>query len=103
MRVDYEETIKFLQHSCDAYKPGSLEYCWFSDTFLMYTSDDSASSYTIIQSAAKHFIERCLYSRIPIRGAIAVGTLWHSEDNRSLVMHSLKLLNMRRIRIGLGC
>ncbi len=85
MRVDYEETIKHLESSCKAYLPGSLDYCWFSDTFLIYTSDDSARSYTIIQSASKHFIEKCIYSRIPIRGAIAVGSLMRTEDNRSFI------------------
>ncbi len=53
VRVDYEETIQNLESSCNDYFPGSLNYCWFSDTFLIYTSDDSAKSYTIIQLASK--------------------------------------------------
>ena len=85
VRVDYEETIKYLERSCNEYQLGSLQYSWFSDTFLMYTLDDSARSYTIIQSAAKHFIEKCIYSRIPIRGAITVGPLWRTKDNRSFI------------------
>ncbi len=74
-----------LESSCDDYFPGSLNYCWFSDTFLIYTSDDSAQSYTIIQAASKIFIDKCICSRIPIRGAIAVGTFMRGKDNRSFI------------------
>lgn len=51
----------------------------------MFTQDDSAKSYTVIQRAAKHFLEKCLYSSIPIRGAISVGSFVRGHDNRSLM------------------
>ena len=85
MRVDYEETIKNLKESCEHYETGYLDYCWFSDTFLMFTPDDSARSYCVIEFAAKHFIENCICARIPIRGAISVGSFMHSKDNRSFI------------------
>jgi hypothetical protein len=85
IRLDYEETIGILRRSCEEYDHGSLDYCWFSDTFLMFTADDSPKSYSVIQFAAKIFINRCLYSRIPIRGAISVGSFMRSQDNRSFI------------------
>jgi len=85
VRVDYEQTIEHLENSCEAYSPGGLDYCWFSDTFLIYAADDSARSYTIIQLASKHFIEKCIYSRIPIRGAISVGAVMHTEDSKAFI------------------
>jgi hypothetical protein len=51
----------------------------------MFCPDDTAKSYAIIQQAAKHFIEECLYSSIPIRGAVSVGTFVRSNDNRALM------------------
>lgn len=85
VQEDYEETLNHLQSRCEAYSPGCLDYCWISDTFIMFSPDDSAKSYTVIQQAAKHFIEKCLYSKIPIRGAVSVGTLIRSSDNRTLM------------------
>jgi hypothetical protein len=85
VRVDYEETIENLENSCREYEEGALDYCWFSDTFLMFTPDDSASAYCVIQFAAKHFIEHCIYSRIPMRGAISVGSFMRTRDNRSFI------------------
>jgi hypothetical protein len=53
VRVDYEETVENLEKSCTQYEEGYLDYCWFSDTFLMFTPDVSARSYDVIQFAAK--------------------------------------------------
>jgi hypothetical protein len=85
IQEDYEKTLDHLKSRCDEYSPGSLEHLWFSDTFVMYTPDDSARSYAVIQQAAKHFIEECLYSSIPIRGAVSVGTFVRSHDGRALM------------------
>ena len=51
----------------------------------MYTPDDSPRSYAVIQQAAKHFFEECLYSSIPIRGAVSVGTFVRSHDGMALM------------------
>lgn len=85
LQDDYEETLLHLKSQCKIYEPDSLKYLWFSDTFIMYTLDDSAKSYTIIQQAAKHFITNCIYSCIPIRGAISTGTLIRSNDNKAVM------------------
>ncbi len=85
IRVAYEETLRNLKDSCEYYKPGSIHYCWYSDTFLMYTKDDSAESCMVIQSACKNFIEKCILTRMPIRGAISFGLLCHTKDNRSFI------------------
>ncbi len=85
IRLDYEETILHLRRTCVDYRAESLNYCWFSDTFLMFTLDDSPLSYTVIESAAKYFLTKCLSSRIPIRGAISVGHFVRSKDNRAFM------------------
>jgi len=85
VRVDYERTIEHLKSSCEDWKPGIIDYCWFSDTFLMFSIDASGQSYSVIETAAKFFIEDCIYSGIPMRGAISVGRFMRSIDNRCFV------------------
>jgi hypothetical protein len=82
---DYEGTLTHLESTCGDYHSGSLDYCWLSDTFIIFTPDDSARSYSLIQQAGKHFFEKCIYSSIPIRGALAVGSFIRSYDSRSLM------------------
>ena len=85
VRLLYEETLQYLVESCNGYDLGCISYCWFSDTFLMFTHDDSPNSYAVIESATKYFIEECIYSRIPMRGAIAVGPFMRTKDNRTFI------------------
>ena len=82
---DYEKTLEHLRTSSEAYQEGDIEYCWLSDTFVLFSRDDSARSYAVLQQAAKRFITECTYSMIPIRGAISVGHITRSEDNRSFM------------------
>lgn len=86
VRLAYQETIEHLKKHCNEYESGCIDYCWFSDTFLMFTHDDSARSYSVIELAAKRFMHDCIYhSQIPIRGAITVGPFIRTADNRSFI------------------
>jgi hypothetical protein len=85
VRDDYERVLEHLASSADMRALGTVSYLWLSDTFVLFTTDDSSASYRLIQFAAKHFIEECLYSGVPIRGAISVGSIVTSDDNRSIM------------------
>ncbi|WP_243383818.1 hypothetical protein [Geothrix alkalitolerans] len=82
---DYEETLAHLESTCRDYQAGFLDYSWLSDTFIIFSRDDSAQSYALIQQASKHFFEKCLYSSIPLRGALSEGSFIRSKDGRSLM------------------
>lgn len=82
---DYEKTLVHLSTSCEPYQEGDIEYCWLSDTFVLFSRDDSARSYTVLQQASKYFITECTYSKTPLRGAISVGHITRSKDNRSFM------------------
>lgn len=82
----YEETLKHLNTVCDnKYSVGDIDYCWVSDTFIMFTPDDSARAYTVIEFAAKYFMDKCLHTCIPLCGAISVGPFTRSRDNRAFI------------------
>lgn len=81
----YDETLEHLRKSCNWYFDGCVNYFCLSDTFVMFTSDDTAEGYDVIEKAAKYFMEKCLYVRIPLRGAISVGSFTMSYDNRAFM------------------
>lgn len=85
VQEDYDQTLEHLQKAAEPYPAADLAHFWLSDTFVIFTNDDQGRSYTLIQRAAKYFITRCLTSGIPIRGAISVGSLATSGDNRSVM------------------
>lgn len=82
---DYEKTLEHLKTSCEPYQEGDVEHCWLSDTFVLFSKDDSDRSYSVLQQAAKQFITECTFSKVPIRGAISVGHITRSKDNRSFM------------------
>jgi len=85
---DYEKPLVHLQKICSAYPSEALEFLWLSDTFVIFTPDDTAHSYAVIEQGARNFIEACLYSCIPIRGAISCGALIRRNDSHALMGHA---------------
>lgn len=53
----------------------------FSDTFLIYSSDDGGASFAQIESAARWIVNLNLATRIPLRGAISYGELYVAEED----------------------
>ena len=82
---DYEQVLQNLNEASDLRALGSVSYFWLSDTFVLFTENDSTGSYRLIQFASKRFIEECIYSGVPIRGAISVGSLVISDDHKSVM------------------
>jgi len=73
VRTRHERALKALQ--AISKNMDKLDYAHFSDTFIIFSSDDSKQSYIVIQEAAKYFIEKCITIKVPIRGAISLGLL----------------------------
>src|SRR5436190_4222684 len=49
--------------------------CW-SDSYVLYSSDDSEPSFWQIEQAARWIINEHLMRHIPIRGALACGSVY---------------------------
>lgn len=56
-------------------------FAWFSDSFLVYTSDDSVESFVAIDSISRWFFYFLLTGEIPIRGAISCDLLYADKEN----------------------
>jgi predicted proteasome-type protease len=61
-------------------QPRLLLQC-FSDTFLIYSSDDNTASFFQIEQAARWIVNLNLAKRIPLRGAIACGEVYIAEED----------------------
>ena len=62
---------------------GSAEYIWFSDTFIIYTDDDSKGSFQIIDSILRWFLYFLIIKGdgIPVRGAISCDEFYIDRKN----------------------
>ena len=58
-----------------------VSYTWFSDTFLLYTPDESDESFTDIDKVSRWFTYLLIWKRIPVRGALTYGDLYADQDS----------------------
>lgn len=60
---------------------------WFSDTFLLYTKDDSAQSFSAIEMVARWFAFALIQNKIPVRGSMACGE-FYADSRRGVFLGS---------------
>jgi hypothetical protein len=58
-----------------------IGYAWFSDTFIVYSWDDSAESFGVIESISRWFFYFLILADIPVRGAISCDTFYADREN----------------------
>jgi hypothetical protein len=75
----YTQAIEYC--SKEYASESAIEKAWFSDTFLLYSPDDTALSFTAIEATTRWFVYFLVSNGIPVRGAISCGDLC-SEDMR---------------------
>ncbi len=64
----------------DGFKP-RVEKTWFSDTFLLYSPDDTAPSFGAIEATTRWFVYSLVSHGIPVRGAMSCGDLYADKQN----------------------
>jgi len=59
----------------------NISFAWFSDTFILFTDDDSIKSFSDIEKACRWFMFVLLRRTIPIRGALACGQFYAGKTS----------------------
>jgi len=62
-------------------KQEEIHHAWFSDTFIIYSENDSASDFAAIDMVLRWFIYYLIMAKIPVRGAIACGDFYADSEN----------------------
>jgi hypothetical protein len=60
----------------------AIEKIWFSDTFILYSPDDTASSFGSIEATTRWFLHFLVSAGIPVRGAMSCSDLYTDVQNR---------------------
>lgn len=67
----------------------NIKHSWFSDTFLIYSEDDSAESFAAIEMVCRWFIFSLIRQKIPVRGAMSCGTFYVDSENQIFLGEAL--------------
>ena len=81
-----EEVFDACQEAIDRLKTWkkrhpSVYHDWFSDTFIMFSEDDSALSFTAIEMVCRWFVFSLISRNIPVRGALSCGKFYADREN----------------------
>lgn len=81
--IIYKEILNTLQKDVDKYFKDIVFTCWGSDTFVLYTPDDSIQSFSVISSVAIAFCRRMIMhcSSYMVRGALGTGQFYADKQN----------------------
>jgi hypothetical protein len=74
-----EEFRRHAQHHKK--RGGKLQFIHFSDSFLIYTLNDSAGSFAAVESPSRWFFNFLLQKEIPVSGAMACDEFYADRAN----------------------
>lgn len=83
----YQRAIERLEHM--RVDHSRVHYTWFSDTFVLTTTDDSGTSFTEVEQVSRWFAYFLIEAQIPLRGAIACGHMYADFENRIFIGEAL--------------
>jgi len=75
----YADSLKHFQR--EAFDEHLIDRVSFSDSFIIYTVDNSAISYRALDCLARRFIVSLIQIGIPIRGAMSCGDFYADLEN----------------------
>jgi hypothetical protein len=76
----YQEALEKLK-SWEKSNP-NVSTAWFSDTFIIFSEDDSGLSFQAIDLISRWLMFSLLRRSIPVRGAISCGSFYADNSNR---------------------
>lgn len=62
-----------------------VDYAWFSDTFILFTNDDTFASYSSMEIVLYEIFQKMMFSKHPLRGAISVGEFYVNKERNTYV------------------
>ena len=78
----FYETCSWLERARqEGQHYANVEFAWFSDTVIFYSSDDSRMSFQAVAGTSRAFFDELLLCRIPVRGALAFGDFYADKAN----------------------
>ncbi len=66
-----------------------IRHSWFSDTFILYSEDDSAESFYEIEIVCRWFMFSLILQRIPARGSLSCGEFYADDENHIYIGEAL--------------
>lgn len=84
LQSSIDEIVDDLRKNVSEFEE-SVDYLFYADTFLIYSKSERVNDYPGFIRVSKNFITRCIYKRIPVRGAVSYGELTFGHGRKILM------------------
>lgn len=84
LKSQIDEVIEQLKSDISSFED-KIDYLFFADTFVIYSKSEKLNEYPALISVSKKFISRCIYKKLPVRGAISYGDVVFGHENKVLM------------------
>src|ERR1035438_7482827 len=84
LQEEVDEIVKSFQAEAKEFEK-NVDYLFYADTFIFYSKFDENKDYPGLLHVATHFMEKCIYKGIALRGAISFGEIAVGYDKRIMI------------------
>lgn len=81
----YKQALEHLKEQAKPKKRLGVIYSWFSDTFIIYSRDDTEREFSYVEQVGRLFFQKLILHNIPVRGAITHGALYSQSSENIFV------------------
>jgi hypothetical protein len=81
----YQNVLRELRQQAKLTKRPGLIYSWFSDTFIIYSRDDTEKEFSHVEQVGRLFFQKLIMSHIPVRAALTHGELYSQSLQNTFV------------------
>lgn len=81
----YIEALEHLRKEAKPKKRLGLICSWFSDTFIIYSRDDTDREFSYVEQVGRLFFQKLILHHIPVRGALTHDSLYSQSSENIFV------------------
>lgn len=88
----YDEVLEEIINRSDRITEAlnkKVNYAWFSDTFILFTEDDTYASYSSLDIVLWEVFQKMISKRHPLRGALSVGEFYANKNRSTYIGQAL--------------
>lgn len=78
------EVLKELNDDISTFNE-NVDYLCYADTFIIYSKSEKVNDYPGFIRVSKNFIHKCIYKRLPIRGAVSFGEITFGHQKKIIM------------------
>ena len=62
-----------------------VDYAWFSDSFILFTEDDTFASFSSIELVLWEIFQNMMFTNKPLRAALSVGEFYSNKERNTYI------------------